>query len=433
MSWADDADLEVAHEDRRPVVVVELRHLGDVVERLAVLRVVPGPDHVVALERRVRAGVRLGRDARHVAVGDLDAVAGLAVELPPVERAADAVVLDPAADGEVGTEVGTVGVHAHGACRRPPGRARGRGRSSGSARTSPGPRSAASATTNQPFGHRERVAIGPRTSTCRYRRLQVGEQIRGRGASASPAGRPPLSTLGGVAASSPERDVVGRVGHRLSPRQPEVFRAENNKSPQQGPSGPGPERYRACHGRRGARPGRVPRPRVGRPPRISRQMIAEAANEIGLEGLTLRAVADHLDVTHRGAVPPRLGQGRPDARGGRVLGRPRCRSRRTRGQHWAVWLHEWAAYNHDIFLAQPGAPRPVPRRGHPDGDHRGNVDRILGGLVREGFTVLEANSAYEVVSACALGSALVAAREARAPRVRTLSAGGARGRARRSA
>ena len=40
----------------------------------------------------------------------------------------------------------------------------------------------------------------------------------------------------------------------------------------------------------------APRP-VGRPPRISRQMIAEAAHELGLEGLTLRAVADRLDVS----------------------------------------------------------------------------------------------------------------------------------------
>ena len=39
------------------------------------------------------------------------------------------------------------------------------------------------------------------------------------------------------------------------------------------------------------------RPRVGRPPRISRAMIAEAAHELGLEGLTLKAVADHLGVS----------------------------------------------------------------------------------------------------------------------------------------
>ena len=39
------------------------------------------------------------------------------------------------------------------------------------------------------------------------------------------------------------------------------------------------------------------RPRVGRPPRISRQMIAEAAHQVGLDGLTLRAVADRLGVS----------------------------------------------------------------------------------------------------------------------------------------
>ena len=41
----------------------------------------------------------------------------------------------------------------------------------------------------------------------------------------------------------------------------------------------------------------APHRKAGRPPRISRAMIAEAANELGLDGLTLKAVADHLGVT----------------------------------------------------------------------------------------------------------------------------------------
>src|SRR5690606_10443387 len=39
------------------------------------------------------------------------------------------------------------------------------------------------------------------------------------------------------------------------------------------------------------------RAKVGRPARINRQMIAEAAHELGLDGLTLRSVADHLGVS----------------------------------------------------------------------------------------------------------------------------------------
>ena len=41
----------------------------------------------------------------------------------------------------------------------------------------------------------------------------------------------------------------------------------------------------------------APRRKAGRPPRISRAMIAQAAHELGLEGLTLKAVADHLGVS----------------------------------------------------------------------------------------------------------------------------------------
>src|SRR4051794_5335215 len=38
------------------------------------------------------------------------------------------------------------------------------------------------------------------------------------------------------------------------------------------------------------------KPRVGRPPRISRALIAEAAHDIGLDEVTMRAVAERLGV-----------------------------------------------------------------------------------------------------------------------------------------
>ena len=44
----------------------------------------------------------------------------------------------------------------------------------------------------------------------------------------------------------------------------------------------------------------VARRRVGRPARINRQLIAEAAGEIGLADLTLKAVADRLGVSVTG-------------------------------------------------------------------------------------------------------------------------------------
>ena len=44
-----------------------------------------------------------------------------------------------------------------------------------------------------------------------------------------------------------------------------------------------------------ARPGRI-----GRPPRIDRTAIAEAVLELGLDGISMKAVADHLGVSVAG-------------------------------------------------------------------------------------------------------------------------------------
>src|SRR5687768_9044404 len=95
------------------------------------------------------------------------------------------------------------------------------------------------------------------------------------------------------------------------------------------------------------------RPRLGRPPRISRAMIAEAAHELGLDGLTLRAVAEHLGVSiaalyHHVSSKDDLMRLAAEYSVARV---PRPEDR---GQHWALWLAEWADYNLDAFLARPG-------------------------------------------------------------------------------
>ena len=144
--------------------------------------------------------------------------------------------------------------------------------------------------------------------------------------------------------------------------------------------------------------------------RISRQMIAEAAHELGLDGLTLRAVADHLDVSI--AALYHHVSGKDDLmRLAAEHSAARVPIPQDTGQHWAVWLHEWAAYNHDIFLAQPALLAQYLEGAIPMESIAANVDRILGVLVRQGFSMLEANAAYEVVTACALGSAVVTTRE----------------------
>ena len=139
-------------------------------------------------------------------------------------------------------------------------------------------------------------------------------------------------------------------------------------------------------------------------------MIAEAAHELGLDGLTLKAVADHLGVSiaalyHHVASKDDLMRVAAEYSASRV---PRPV---PGGQHWAVWLYEWAGYNRDVFVAQPGLLAQFLDGAIPADVIAGNVDAILGVLVDQGFSILDANEAYELVTSCALGTAVAALRE----------------------
>lgn len=139
-------------------------------------------------------------------------------------------------------------------------------------------------------------------------------------------------------------------------------------------------------------------------------MIAEAAHELGLDGLTLRAVAEHLGVSiaalyHHVSSKDDLMRLAAEYSVARV---PRPEDR---GQHWALWLAEWADYNLDAFLARPGLLTQYMEGAIKPEAIADNIDTILGLLVRQGFTILEANAAYELVSSCALGTAVWTLRE----------------------
>jgi AcrR family transcriptional regulator len=154
------------------------------------------------------------------------------------------------------------------------------------------------------------------------------------------------------------------------------------------------------------------RRRVGRPPQIDRQAIAEAARAVGLANLTLKAVADHLGVSVAGLYHHI--RGKDD-----LL---RLAAERTaadsevpldHGQHWAEWLAEWAVYNYDAFVTEPLLVDQFLAGAINTESIAGTTDAILGTLVRQGFTIAEANAAYQLTSSCALGSALKAIRHAR--------------------
>ena len=152
---------------------------------------------------------------------------------------------------------------------------------------------------------------------------------------------------------------------------------------------------------------------VGRPPRISRQSIAEAASEIGLADLTLRAVADRLGVSITGLYHHI--QDKDDLmRLAAEYSATRVQLPEDRGQHWAVWLLEWASYSREVFLAQPGLLGQFLEGAISMEAIAEKVDTMLDLLVRQGFTLVEANAAFSLVNSCAVGSAVQAIREAKA-------------------
>ena len=151
---------------------------------------------------------------------------------------------------------------------------------------------------------------------------------------------------------------------------------------------------------------------MGRPPLISRDRIADAAFEVGLSDLTMRAVADRLGVTTTALYHHISGRDElvqlVAERSARRLVAPV-----DEDQHWARWLLQWAVHTRTAFVGDPAlldqfldgviSPESVLH----------NVEAILDLLVRQGFSPVDALRAFELVSTCALGSALGDVRDRR--------------------
>jgi AcrR family transcriptional regulator len=139
-------------------------------------------------------------------------------------------------------------------------------------------------------------------------------------------------------------------------------------------------------------------------------MIAEAAEQLGLEGLTLGAVADYLDVSisslyHHVSSKEDLLRVAAEHSAAKVP------LPEDRGQHWAEWLTEWGSYNHEVFVTRPGLLGQYIDGAISAGSIAPNLDLVIGVLTRQGFSPVEANAAFELVSACAIGAAVSFMRE----------------------
>lgn len=159
--------------------------------------------------------------------------------------------------------------------------------------------------------------------------------------------------------------------------------------------------------------------KVGRPARINREMIACAAHEIGLDGLTLRAVADHLGVSI--AALYHYVSSKEDLIGAAAeYSAASVQLPRDTGQHWAVWLMEWAQYNHDVFSASPGLLAEYLDGAIGAAIVAPTLDSILAGLMRQGFDVQDANATYELIAASTLGTVINEARAQQLSAIRDL-------------
>jgi AcrR family transcriptional regulator len=153
------------------------------------------------------------------------------------------------------------------------------------------------------------------------------------------------------------------------------------------------------------------RRKVGRPARLDREMIARAASEVGLDRLTMKAVADQLGVSVPGLY--HHVEGRDDLM---ALAAEYSASRIAipvdRGQQWTEWLLEWARYSYDAFVQEPELLNQYLRGAISLERMVVHLDAVIGFLERHGFTPVEARDAYSLVSQCAIGAAFNALRHA---------------------
>ena len=157
------------------------------------------------------------------------------------------------------------------------------------------------------------------------------------------------------------------------------------------------------------------RRKVGRPARVDRPMIARAAFEVGLDHITMKAVAEQLGVSVPGLY--HHVQGREDLmRLAAEYSASQIAVPVDHGQHWSEWLLEWAQYMHDAFVAQPELLNQFLHRSIGVERMVVHVDAMLALLLRHGFEPNDAMDAYVLVSQCAVGAAVHDLREAEGAR-----------------
>jgi len=147
-----------------------------------------------------------------------------------------------------------------------------------------------------------------------------------------------------------------------------------------------------------------PDKRVGRPPRVTTDQIAEAALAIGLDHATVRNVAAHLDMSVPGLrYYVRTREELLAMAAAHGLGELPLPI--DHGQPWAEWLVDYARFVYDALVAQPeligqilvGTVNTIRMTQHLEG--------FFAMLVERGFTVDQAYATYARLTDATVGAA----------------------------
>jgi AcrR family transcriptional regulator len=152
------------------------------------------------------------------------------------------------------------------------------------------------------------------------------------------------------------------------------------------------------------------RRRVGGPARLDRAAIARASAELDLDQVTMRSVADRLGVS----VPSlyHYVRGRDDLlRLAAEQSAAKLSVPEDRGQHWSVWLYQWADHARSAFAAQPSLLESFMHADFGVDRMLDHLDAALGVLRKQGFTPTDAQDAYALATECAIGAAVAEIRD----------------------
>lgn len=155
------------------------------------------------------------------------------------------------------------------------------------------------------------------------------------------------------------------------------------------------------------------RRRRGRPPAIDRERIVAAARSLGVQGLTMQAVADALGVSdaalyHHFRSREALISAVVD---GTVLEAP---FPEDRGQDWRSWMAEFAESMRRVLVEHPGSAGFAASSGPTSPEQVRLVARAIGVLTRSGFDEREAAMIYSLVTNYVVSSVQIEERRARA-------------------